>query len=90
MAEDTFVQGLCMFPGASEPGGDGGLTVAEDPLCCRRVEPFGQCREHHGDLVRRGFQTVQGGGAPGSERGMARRASKGLDPFGTAVLAIAN
>ena len=69
---------------------DGGLSVTENTLSSGRVQPFGQRREHHGNLVRRGFQTVQGSGAPGSERGMARRASKGLDPFGTAMLAIAN
>jgi len=66
------------------------LSVAEDPFGSGGVQPFGQRRQHHGDLVRRGFQTVQGSVAPGSERGKARRASKGLDPFGTAMLAIAN
>lgn len=32
MAEGPLVQGLCMFPSASEPGGDGGLSKAEDSL----------------------------------------------------------
>src|SRR5205823_3726136 len=46
--------------------------------------------EHLGDLLGRGFQPVQGGVAPGSERGAARLTSKGLDPFSLAMLAIAN
>ena len=36
----------------------------------------------------RGFQTVQGRVAIGSEGGAASRASKGLDPLGLAMLAI--
>jgi len=90
MGEEALVQGLCMLPSAGEPGGDGGPLVAEDPLSCGRVEPFGQRREHHGDLVRGSFQTVQGSVAPGSERGTASRTSKRLDVLGMAVLAIAN
>ena len=58
----------CMFPSASEPGGDGGLTVAENPFSRRRVQSFGQRGEHHGDVMGRGFQMVQGGVTPGSER----------------------
>jgi hypothetical protein len=42
MAEEAFVQGLCMFPGASQPGADGGLSVAEDPFGSGRVQPFSQ------------------------------------------------
>jgi hypothetical protein len=58
MAEGPLVQGLCMFPSASEPVGDSGLSKAEDSLSGRWVEPFGQRREHHCDLVGGGFQPV--------------------------------
>ena len=58
MAEGAPVQGLRMLPCTSEPGRDGRLSVAKDPLGCGWVEPFGQRREHHGDLLGRGFQTI--------------------------------
>jgi hypothetical protein len=32
IGKEALVQGLCMLTSASEPGGDGGLSVAEDPL----------------------------------------------------------
>jgi hypothetical protein len=88
--EEALVQGLCMLSSASEPGSDGGLTVAEHALSCGRIQPFGQRREHHGDLVRGSFQAVQGSGAPGSEGGAASLTAKGLDALGTAMLAIPN
>src|SRR5215471_20716328 len=90
MAEEAYVQGLCMFPSASEPGGDGGLTVAENPFSRRRVQSFGQCRQHNCDLLGGGFQTVQGGVTPGCESGVAGRASKGLDPLGMTMPAISD
>jgi hypothetical protein len=46
LAEEAFVQGLGMFPSASQPGGDGGLSVAEDPLGSGRIQPFSQRRQH--------------------------------------------
>jgi hypothetical protein len=49
--EAVLMQRLCMFPCTSEPGGEGGLPGAEDPLGSRWVQPFGQCRQYHGDLV---------------------------------------
>ena len=55
MGEEALVQGLSVLTCAPEPGGDGGLPVAEDPFGRGRVQPFGQRREHHGDLLRRGF-----------------------------------
>ena len=64
------------------------MSKAEDPFCGRRVEPFGQRREHHGDVMGRGFQAVQGGGASSGERGVAGRASKRLDPPSRAMLPI--
>ena len=42
VAEEAFVQGLCVFPSASQPGDDGPLPVAEDSLSSGGVQPFGQ------------------------------------------------
>ena len=90
MAEGALVQGLCVLASASHPGGDGGLPVAEDPLGSGRVQPFGKRSQHQSDVVRGGFQTIQGGVASGSERRVAGLAAKGLDPLGMAMRAIAN
>src|SRR5258708_38347741 len=90
MAEEALMQGLCMVPCASEPAGGGGLCGAEDPVGRRWVEPFGQRRERHGDLVRGRFQPVQRGVAPGGERGAARLTAKGLDALGSPMLAISD
>ena len=89
-AEAALVEGLSVFPSAGQPGGDGGLSVAEDPLGGGSIQSFGQRREHHGDLLGRSFQAIQGGVAPGSERGMAGLAAKCLDPLSRAMLAIAD
>jgi hypothetical protein len=88
MEEEALVQGLCVLACASEPRGDGGLTVAEDSFGRGSIQSFGQCRQHHCNVMRRRFQTVQGSVAPGSEGGVARLAAKGLDVLGTAMLAI--
>ncbi len=88
VVEGSLMEELSVLACASEPGGDGGLTGAEDPFGSRKIQPFGQRSEHHGDLVRGCFQTIQRCVAPGSERCMTGRASKGLDPFGLAMLAI--
>jgi hypothetical protein len=77
-------------PARDRKAGDGGLSVAEDPFGSRKIQPFGQRREHHCDLVRGGFQTVQGSVAPGSERGMAGLTAERLDALSTTVLAIAD
>ncbi len=78
MAEEALVHGLRV------------LASAENPFGSRRIQPFGQRREHHGYLVRGGFQTVQGRVAPGSERGAAGLTTKRLDALGTAMLAISD
>ena len=88
VAEIVLVQGLSMLASARQPGGDSRLSVAEDPLGGGRVQPFGQRREHHGDLLRRGFQTVQGGVASSTEGGAAGLTAKRLDPLSLAMLAI--
>ena len=43
MAEGALVQDVCVLTSASQPRGNGGSSKAEDPLCCGRVQPFGQC-----------------------------------------------
>ena len=58
MAEESLVQGVRVLPSSGQPGGDGTLSKAEDSRSCGRIQPFGQRREHHGDLVRGSFQTV--------------------------------
>ncbi len=88
MTEKVLVERLSVLPSAGEPGGDSRLTVAEDPFGRGSIQPFGQRREHHGDLVRGSFQTVQGGVAPGSESGATGLAAKCLDLFSAAMFAI--
>ncbi len=82
------MQGLRVFASAKQPGGDGGLPVAENTLSSRRIQSFSQRRQHNGDLLRRGFQTVQGRVAPGSERGSAGLAAERLDLLNTPMFAI--
>jgi len=69
---------------------DGGLLITEDPFGGGSVQSFGQRRQHHGDLLGRGFQTIQGGVASSSECGVAGRTSKGLDPLSLAMFAISD
>jgi len=90
MAEGALVQGLCVLASSGQPGGDGGLSVAEDPFSGRRVQPFGECRQHYGDLVRGSFQTVQGRVASSTECDVAGLTTKRLDSFGLAMLTITN
>jgi hypothetical protein len=47
MVKEAFVQGVCMLPSASQPGGDGRLPEAENSLGDGSVQSFGQRREHH-------------------------------------------
>ena len=88
VTEKVFVQGLSVLPRAGQPSDDGRLPVAEDPLGGRGVQPFGKCREHHGDFVSGGFQTIQRRVASSTERRAAGLAAKRLDPLGRAMLAI--
>ena len=89
MAEEALVQGVCVPACTREPPRNRGLLKAKDPQGFGSVQPFGQRREHHSDLLRGGFQAMQGGVASGTEGAVARRASKRLDPLSTAMLAIA-
>jgi len=72
----------------SEPPRDGGLTGAEDSFGGGRIQPFGQRREHHGDLLGRGFQTIQRRVTSSAEGAATGLAAKGLDRLSTAMLAV--
>jgi hypothetical protein len=61
-----------------------------DPQGLGRVQPTGSRSQHHGDLLRGGFQTIQGRVTSSTQRGAASRTSKRLDALGPAMLAIAN
>ncbi len=88
LEEEALVQGVRVPTCTSEPPRNSGLSKAEDPLGGGRIEPFGQSREHHGDLVRGGFQALQGGVASGTACAVARLATKGLDRLSTPMLAV--
>ena len=90
MTEEVFVQDLCMFPCARQPGGDGGLSKPKTRSAAEGSSPSESRSEHHGDLLRGGLQAIQGRVPPGSERGAARLTAKGLDALSLAVLAITN
>ena len=89
MAEEALVQGVRVLANTGQPASNSGLTVGEDTFGRRRIHPFGECREHHGDMVRGGFQTVQRRVASGNERGVTGLAAKRLDALGMPMLAIA-
>jgi hypothetical protein len=90
MAEEAFVQSLCVLASTREPPRNRGLPVAEDPFGGGRIQPFSQGSEHQGDLLRGGFQAIQGRIPSGSERGAASLTAKGLDLLGPTMFAIAN
>ena len=90
VTEIVLMQTLSVLTSTGQPGDDRGMAVAEDPLSGRRVQPFNESRQHHCDLVRRSFQTVQRGVVPSTERGVASLTAKGLDPFSKTMLAISN
>jgi hypothetical protein len=82
---------VCAYsPARVRKARDGGLAVAEDTLGSGRVQPKGSRRQHHSDLVRGGFQTVQGSVKSSTESGAAGLTAKRLDPLGMAMLAIPN
>src|SRR6266568_4560810 len=72
LAEEALMEGSRMLASTGQPSGDGGLSKTEHTLCSRGIQPFGQSRKHLGDLVRGGFQTVQGRIASNTEGGAAR------------------
>ena len=55
VAEEALVQSLSVLACAGEPGGDGGLTVAEDPFGGGRIQPFGQRRSAPWRSAEKGF-----------------------------------
>src|SRR5215467_14390510 len=89
-AEAALMEGLSMLAGASEPDGNGRLSVPKDPFGGRSIQPFSKGREHYGDLVGRGFQAVQWGVAPSGEGGVTGLTAKRLDSFGTSILAVSH
>jgi hypothetical protein len=89
-AEIVLVQRLSMLTRARQPDRDGGLSVAEDPLGSRRIQPFSERGQYQSNVVRWGFQVVQGSVAPSAERGGTGRASKRLDRFSAAMFAISD
>ena len=42
MEEEPLVHSVCVLAISGQPGGDGRLSKAEDPLCSRGIQPFGQ------------------------------------------------
>lgn len=90
VAEAALMEELSVPACASEPDGDGGLTVPENPFGGGSIQPFGQRRQDHGDLMRGRFQTVQGRMASSTERSAASLTTKGLDWFSLTMLAITN
>src|SRR5512135_2508132 len=90
MAEEALMQGVRVPACTREPPRDRGLSKAEDALGRGSVQPFGQSREHHSDLVRGGVQAIQGGVASGTERAVAGLAANGLDLLNTPMFAISH
>jgi hypothetical protein len=89
-AEAALMEDLSVPACPSEPPRDAGLSKAEDPRGGGSIQPFSQRREHHGDLVRGGFQAIQGRVASGTEGAVAGRTSEGLDALSRAMLAISD
>jgi hypothetical protein len=90
MAEGAFVQELRVRARTSQPSGDGGLTVTEDPPGFGWVEPFGQRSEHHRDMTGRSVHSVQGRVTSSAERGAASLTPERLDALGLAMFAVAH
>jgi len=88
MEEEALVQDPRVLARTGEPGGNGGLSKAENPFSGRWVQSFSQRSEHDGDLVSGSFQPVEGRVAPGSERAVAGLTAKGLDRLSTPMLAV--
>ena len=78
------------LPARVRKAGDRRLTIAEDAFSRGSVQPFGQRRQHHGNLLGGGFQTVQRSVASSTEGSAAGLTAKRLDVLDTAMLAIAN
>ena len=87
--ECSWKSSACL-PARVRKAGDGGLTGAEDAFGGGRIQSFGQRREHHGDLLRGGFQTRQRSVASSTKRRAAGLTPKRLDLLGMTMLAIAN
>jgi hypothetical protein len=84
------VQSLSVRTSTREPAGYGRLLEAENTFTSGSVQPFGECREHHCDLLRGSFKPVQWTVASSTERGVAGLTTKRLDPLSMTVLPIAD
>jgi hypothetical protein len=89
VVEGVPVQRLRVLKSTGQPQSDGGMTRAEDARSLAKIQPTSRApsirwRPGTGG----GFQTEQGGVAPGSESRVAGRASKGLDLRSRTMLAI--
>jgi hypothetical protein len=84
------VQGLCVLASASQLGSDRGSSVAEDTFCGGRIQPFGERRQHHCDLLGGGFQAVQGGVASSTASHVTGLATECLDLLNATMYAISN
>ena len=90
IAEAALMEDLSVPACASEPGGDRRLTIAEDAFSRGSVQPFGECRQHLGDLLGGGFQMVQRSIASSTERGVAGLTTERLDRLSTTMFAISD
>ena len=88
LAEEAFVQSLCVLASTREPPRNRGVSKTEDPRGRRRVESLSQRREDQSHLMGRGFQTVHGGVTTRTEGGVARLTAVRLDRLRTPMLAI--
>ncbi len=79
-----------MFSSTREPGGNGRVAVAEDPLGCGNVEPLRERRQHFANALRRGFETVHRGVTARTERDPTGLAAEGLDALICAMGAVTN
>jgi len=90
VAEGTLVQDLSMLASTSQPGGDGRLSIAEDPWSLGSVQSFGKCSEHHGNFMGWGFQSVQGCVTSSTKCSVTGLATKGLHLLSATMSSITN
>jgi hypothetical protein len=63
--ERVLVQRLSVLPSTSQPGGDGSMAVAEDPLSGREIQPTSRGQSAPRRLAGRGFSNGREGYAVG-------------------------
>jgi hypothetical protein len=91
VAEGVLMEEFRVLACSREPPRNRGVSKAEHPPCSRKIQSFGQSREHHRDRAREGvFSRYKGVSRRARERGAARLTAKGLDALGMAMFAIAH